>query len=153
MFARLLDGQTIRLTGGELTIAKSLDIEGPGAGRLAVSGDHSNRVFDINGGVTVTIAGLTVADGFIASDDGGGGILNQDGSLVLIDDRLAHNETMGLGGSNSYVQGGAVNSLAGTTLTVTACRFSENQVIGGPEGEGVGGGAIGTFGNASVVGY
>ena len=70
VFARQLDGQTITLTGGELTITKSLDIEGPGASRLTISGDHSSRVFDISGGVTVTIAGLTIADGFIAPTTG-----------------------------------------------------------------------------------
>jgi hypothetical protein len=37
-FAPSLDGQTITLTSGELDIARSLDIEGPGAGRLTVSG-------------------------------------------------------------------------------------------------------------------
>src|SRR5262249_5056415 len=56
-------GQTITLTSGELAITKNLDIEGPGADQLAVSGNHANRVFDISGGVTVTIAGLTISDG------------------------------------------------------------------------------------------
>ena len=37
-FAHSLIGQTIKLTSGELTIAKSLDIDGPGAGQLTVSG-------------------------------------------------------------------------------------------------------------------
>src|SRR3954447_8917204 len=61
-----LNGQTITLTSGELAISKSLDIEGPGAGLLAVSGNHAGRVFDISQNqkaVTVTIAGLTIEDG------------------------------------------------------------------------------------------
>src|SRR5262249_9706397 len=62
-FAGKLAGQTITLTGGELVLDKSLDIEGIGAGRLTVSGNHASRVFDIRGGATVTIAGLTIADG------------------------------------------------------------------------------------------
>src|SRR5262249_37319621 len=80
-FASSLLGQTIRLTNGELAITKSLDIEGPGANQLTVSGNHASRVFDISGGVTVTIAGMTVTDGLangsspvLAST--GGGILN-----------------------------------------------------------------------------
>src|SRR5262249_30637854 len=80
-FAPSLAGQTITLTSGELAITKSLDIEGPGANRLTISGNNTSRVFDISGGVTVTIAGMTMTDGLangsapvLAST--GGGILN-----------------------------------------------------------------------------
>src|SRR5262245_51060697 len=47
-FSPSLNGQTILLTSGELAISKSLDIEGPGAGLLAASGNHASRVFDIS---------------------------------------------------------------------------------------------------------
>src|SRR5579864_1046005 len=47
IFAPSLAGQTITLTSDELKIKKSLDIEGPGAGLLAVSGNDTVRVFDI----------------------------------------------------------------------------------------------------------
>src|SRR5215469_14002535 len=61
VFASGLSGQTITLTGGELAIKKSLDIEGPGADNLAVSGNDTDRVFDIvSEGLTVRIAGLTI---------------------------------------------------------------------------------------------
>src|SRR5262249_59326904 len=50
VFAPSLDGQTITLTSDLLTINKSLDIEGPGASLLAVSGNDTNRVFNINEG-------------------------------------------------------------------------------------------------------
>src|SRR6266852_1506944 len=73
-FARSLRSQTITLTSGELAITKSLDIEGLGAHQLAVSGNHASRVFDISGGVTVTIAGLTITNGIFVGIDGGGGI-------------------------------------------------------------------------------
>ena len=64
VFAPGLDGQTITLTSDELAIRKSLDIEGPGAGLLAISGNDANRVFDISSeGLTVTIAGLTITHG------------------------------------------------------------------------------------------
>ena len=59
-----LQGQTITLTSGELVLTKSLDIEGPGAGQLAISGNHASRVFNISGAATVvTVAGLTITDG------------------------------------------------------------------------------------------
>ena len=62
VFAPSLNGQTITLTSDELAIKKSLDIEGPGAGLLAISGNDASRVFDISQkeAVTVTIAGLTI---------------------------------------------------------------------------------------------
>src|SRR3954454_6172140 len=55
-----LDGRTITLTGGQLAIRKSLDIQGPGAGLLAISGNDSSRVFDISNNHTVTLSGLTI---------------------------------------------------------------------------------------------
>src|SRR6266851_7675619 len=48
VFAAGLNGQTITLTSDELAIKKSLDIEGPGADKLAVSGNDTNRAFDIS---------------------------------------------------------------------------------------------------------
>src|SRR5437763_1437636 len=48
-FAPSLLGQTITLTGGELTITKSLDIEGPGPKQLTVSRHGTSRVIAIRG--------------------------------------------------------------------------------------------------------
>src|SRR5215471_17266 len=56
-FANNLTGQTIKLTGGELAITKSLEIDGPGAGQLTVSGGGSSRVFAIASGADVTLSG------------------------------------------------------------------------------------------------
>src|SRR2546427_443147 len=50
---------TITLTSGELFIDKSLDIIGPGATNLAVSGSQTSRVFNIAVGATVKISGVT----------------------------------------------------------------------------------------------
>ena len=80
---------TITLTIGELAIAKKLDIEGPGANKLTISGNNNSRIFDIGPDATdVTIAGLTIADGLANAQSPnpfnfsptpsseGGGILN-----------------------------------------------------------------------------
>src|SRR5262249_52127117 len=98
-FAPDLAGQTITLTNGELAITKSLDIEGPGANQLTVSGNGASRVFDISGGTTVSIAGLTMTDGMangsspvLASN--GGAILNY-GNLTLFNDVLSNNQAVG----------------------------------------------------------
>ena len=44
-------------------ISRDVQILGPGANNLTVSGNVANQVFDVDGGVTATIAGLTIADG------------------------------------------------------------------------------------------
>jgi hypothetical protein len=71
---------TIALATGELAIGADLTIAGPGADTITVSGSNASRVFDIAAGVTVAIAGLTVADG--SASGSGGGILNA-GRLAL----------------------------------------------------------------------
>src|SRR5262245_41309928 len=90
-FAGKLGGQTITLTSGQLLVNKSLDIEWLGTGALIVSGNQASRVFDIQGNVTVTISGLTIANGLVV-DDFGAGIKNEDGAtLNLVNDTLASN--------------------------------------------------------------
>jgi hypothetical protein len=54
---------TVALTSGELGITDGLEIDGQGAGRLAVSGSDVSRVFQIGSGVAVSIDGLTVTHG------------------------------------------------------------------------------------------
>jgi hypothetical protein len=88
VFDTSLNGRTITLTSDQLTINKNLDIEGPGASLLAISGNDTNRVFNINSGLTVTIDGLTITRGRAHGADktGGGGILNVGANLTLAND-------------------------------------------------------------------
>jgi hypothetical protein len=82
-FAPSLNGQTIALTSNELAIKNSVDIEGPGAASLSISGGDKVRVFDIvSEGLTVQVAGLTITHGRTLSGAGGGGILNTGSSLT-----------------------------------------------------------------------
>src|SRR5438093_7100402 len=53
VFSPALNGQTITLTSGELVINKSLDVEGPGADELTISGNDTSRVFTLTEGLTV----------------------------------------------------------------------------------------------------
>src|SRR5262249_35367033 len=99
-FASKVKG-TITLTSGELDITDALTIVGPGAKKLTVSGNHASRVFDITGGVTVTMANLTISNGLA---DHGGGILNEAGaSLTLSQVTLSQNQAVGgLGGGGLF---------------------------------------------------
>jgi hypothetical protein len=91
---------TITLTSGELAITKNLTVAGPGASVLTVSGDQASRVFDIAATFTVSIAGLTIADGFatgIFPTGYGGGIYNA-GVLTVTGSTLSDNFSTSGGG-------------------------------------------------------
>jgi hypothetical protein len=150
---------TITLTTGELAISKDLTIEGPGASVIAVSGNHARRVFNI-ANFTVTISGLTIADGEVI-DDVGGGIYNA-GTLTVSACTFSGN-VVGAGGgiyndgmltvTASTFSGNSASSASGKsggggiynkgTLTITASTFSGNS-------GGVGGGII-NFGPLTIT--
>jgi len=91
---------TILLTGGQLSVDKRVTITGPGQELLTVDGGQASRVFHLAPGETVTISGLTIANG--AAGNGysyaGGGIWNQGGVLTLSDYTLKQNVAV-LGGA------------------------------------------------------
>jgi hypothetical protein len=93
---------TIGLTSSQLDITDSLTINGPGASALTVSGEGASRVFGIAGAPTVTIAGLTVANGGIQGS--GGGLYVAGGTVTL--DHVTVSGNLALGGSGNYSAGG-----------------------------------------------
>ncbi len=123
-FAPSLTGQTITLTSDELAIAKSLKIQGPGAGQLTISGGGSWRVFEVDGANTnVTLSGLTITQGDgvagTIDDNEGGGVLNF-GNLTISNSTLSGNwATFG---------GGIYNA---GTLLVSSSLLSGNFAIPG----------------------
>ena len=127
-FAPGLQG-TIALTSGQLAITDDLEIDGPGADRLAVSGSDASRVFKINSSVPVTIDGLTITHGRAVG--AGGGILNA-GALTISNAILSDNQVGGVPGATlsavvDAFGGGIFNS---GTLTVSDSNFVHNQSIG-----------------------
>ena len=145
--AAAVDGDTITfankvnkitLTTGELFINKNLDIEGPAATKLRISGNDAGRVFDISAGETVTLAGLTITDGLAndispVSPGTGAGILNF-GTLKLDNDVLSNNQAHGdpggspIDNSPGDAEGGGIANFG--ELTVTTCLFINNQALG-----------------------
>ena len=118
---------TITLTSGEIEITNDLTITGPGATNLAISGNSSSRVFNINNSnATVAISSLTIRNG-----NGGIGQLGGDG---------------GDGGNGG--NGGAVYSTG--SLTLDTCAFSANAAGNGGAG---GAGQAGSGGNGGNGGY
>lgn len=131
---------TITLTSGELLVNDSITISGPGAGNLAVNGNQASRVFHVGSGTTVTISGLTIANGFIDFGDSGGGVYN-DHATLTIDGCTMSGNSGGSGGGAVYNDG----TFGSATLNVASSNLTGNS--------GFDGGAIfsnGFSGNATV---
>jgi parallel beta-helix repeat protein len=112
--------QTITLSLGQLALANraTTTISGPGANLLAVDGNGSSRVFDIEGG-SAAISGLTVTGG---SAGDGGGVRNDGGTLVLTGVTVSGNTASGNGGGIANAQG---------TLTLSGCTVNGNTAATG----------------------
>src|SRR5262245_53088596 len=147
-----LRNKTITLTSGQLLVNKSLDIEGPGANALTISGNSTSRVFHISSGATVTLAGLTVANGATVGGLGGGGILNEAGStLILLHSAVTGNTATAASSTVDVFGGGLLNQGSAFVISTT---FSGNQALGGGGGSFFGGsvgGAIDNFGGARLT--
>jgi hypothetical protein len=158
VFDPSLNGQTIALSGNELVLNKSLNINGPGAGQLTIDGSNLSRVFEVDGAsTTVTLSGLTIShgaglaeaepafsEGWMPSpyDGLGGGVLNF-GKLTVNGCVFSGNSTSS--NVNSYGGGGIYND---GTLAVSGCTFSHNSV--GNSYSSPGGGGIFNVGTLSV---
>jgi hypothetical protein len=112
-FAPALAGK-ILLTSGEIVLNKDLTLLGPGADKLAVSGNSASRLFRISGGA-VRIVGLALVDG---REEYAAAIHNS-GTLELESCRLARHL-----GTEAVTDGGAIASFG--TLTARACTFDGN---------------------------
>lgn len=109
---------TIILTSGQLTINKSLTINGPGADVLAISGGNTSMVFQLSGNTNITISGLTVKNGF--SDANGGGMRIESVGQVLVENCVI--EDCLVEATGTAAQGGGIyinNQLTATTNLVT----------------------------------
>jgi hypothetical protein len=156
-FANSARDGTVALTTGQLSITDELSIDGPGARRLAVSGNDASRVLQIGIGVAVSIDGLTVTRGRAVGQ--GGGILNA-GILTLSDSVVSDNQVVGLPGATL---GTVVDAFGGGifntgSLTVRRTSFDHNRSIGADGtptsiGSSALGGAIMSLGTAADVSH
>ncbi len=124
-FAKGLHG-TITLTSGDLPIADSVTINGPGAGKLSVSGDNSSRVFDITGSASVNIAGLTITGGQATA--GGGILLEDSASLCISNSTFIGNEALGNAAGGGF--GGGIEDDSSGALSVAGSTFAGNSAVG-----------------------
>jgi hypothetical protein len=119
---------TITLTSGPLSVAQDLTIAGPTTQSITVSGNQASQVFVIAAGSTVTIADLTITQGFTDGTNGrGGGGIDNAGTLTLTSDVVSNNKVLGPLGANDGLGGGIYNT---GTLTLTNSTVSNNQAVG-----------------------
>jgi hypothetical protein len=105
-----LSGVVSLASAQQLVVSSDVDIVGPGAGALTISGIGASRVFVVNNGVTASIKGLKITGGASATD--GGGIYNS-GDLTLTEVEVSGNMAVGVGGgiASTKSSGSAPNSL------------------------------------------
>jgi hypothetical protein len=99
----------IVLTHGEIAFTDTTGettMKGPGAAVVAVDGKKISRIFNIQAGVTVSISGLTVTNGFAPGGGFGGGIFNA-GTLTLKSDTVSNNAVDGNTASSTGTQDGS----------------------------------------------
>jgi predicted outer membrane repeat protein len=115
---------------GQLVIGSDVTIVGPGADKLAIFPAVTGRVITVNSGVTATISGVVIANGYgVAS---GGGIYSDAASLKL-DSVWVIENTSTYSGGGIYVNSGA--------LDLENCTIDNNSTgtsVGGSWGEGGG---------------
>jgi CSLREA domain-containing protein len=63
---------TITLGSALPPLSRALSISGPGAGKLAISGNHASGVFQMDSGVQVILTGLSITAGTFSGGTGGG---------------------------------------------------------------------------------
>ncbi len=135
-FAASLNGSTITLTDGFITITDDVTIAGPGFNDLTISGNDTSRQFVINDSsptsvISVTISGLTLTNGMTTAN---GGAITNDENLTL--------DTMRIVNNTSANDGGAI--LNRNILTIISTIISNNTT-------GDSGGAIDNDGTSVVV--
>jgi hypothetical protein len=129
-------GSTITLTLGELVLPaaamtdQAIDIEGPGANELTISGDGASRVFKVEHSSVATpeaISGLTIASGKVESgeESEGGGVLNE-GELTLAGVVVEADEAKATGSSVVMGNGGGIANAATGALMLERSTVADN---------------------------
>jgi uncharacterized repeat protein (TIGR01451 family) len=143
----------IHLTGPLPDLTSNIVFDGPGASSLTVRRDTGGnyRIFAVDTGAIVTISGLTISNGQVV-DDHGGGIYNA-GTLTLTNSIISNNNTNTSVAFNGH-GGGVYNAITGT-LTLNGSTVSNNAIFNAAH-DGYGGGIYNagtlTLNNSTVSG-
>jgi hypothetical protein len=133
----------------DITINKSLTIQGAGSGSTIIDGQDISRVFLINNS-TVDMSGMTIRNGNISANNGGG-LYNDGGNVTMTNCTISGNTAAQGGGienesgtlnmtnctvsGNTAAQGGGIRNIG--ELTMTSCTVIDNTAVGGASGGGI----------------
>ncbi|HUB76145.1 MAG TPA: choice-of-anchor Q domain-containing protein [Solirubrobacteraceae bacterium] len=139
------------LSGGALSITRSIAIEGAGARSttIAGSGSHAALVISDSAAGAVTVSGVTISNGIDSSSNGGGGIQLDTGTLDLDDDAITGDSENGPGGGGAALGGGIAIS-AGATLNADRDVFAGDDASASGLDDDAFGGAIDNNGTATI---
>ncbi len=145
-FSASLNGATITLLNGELTIDDQLVINGLGETRLTISGNNSSRIFYVTTGFSFTVTDMIIEAGKISDVAfalGGCIGLNDiaNNSAPIIVENVTLRQCLATS-PTGLARGGAISA---RNLTLTNVTLHDNQAIG----EEANGGAIHTQGRVS----
>lgn len=119
-----VSGDTITLTSGQIVVATSLTIQGPGEDALIVeSNGVPNRVFEFSSGTTSSVSGLTIRNGDTDGMGHGGCIFNE-GTLSITEVTIE-----ACSAAANY--GGAIYSTGSLSLTDTSINDNTADFGGG----------------------
>lgn len=141
---------------GDLDITDTLVISGAGQGGSIIDGGNLDRVFDIKAGAAAEISGVTIQNGFV-QQQAGGGIRNL-GRLTLRSTTISDNTAAGAGfqgitGGGLYHFASSESSETLTLENVTVTGNSADSTSLGAQPLGVSGGGIAIVaGKVSITG-
>ena len=173
-FAPALSGQTIALSLGRLVIDRAIDIQGPGAGQLTLSGNNLFQLFSVTDNdsttaIEVKVSGLTLTNGKADSATGGdtfGGAMRTFENVTLDGVVLTNNVALSDSGAidhqfgtlivknstvsnnSSGTRGGGIGNYSSGTVSILNTTISGNQVLAGGT---TGGGLFNNSGGTIVV--
>jgi hypothetical protein len=134
---------TIVLTTGELQEQQTVTITGPGASTISLSGNNSSRIFEVLGGASASICGLTFTAG--TSGSGGAVLVDSGGTLTLTNCTVSGNST-----AVSPGLGGGICNL-GVSVTLTNCTLSGNSAGIDSRASAYGGGLYNSSGTVTLT--
>lgn len=122
VFKTGLEG-TIKLTGGQIEITGSMVLAGPGSSKITVDANAASRIFDVYDGdlnrdSNVTISGLTLINGYVASS--GGAIVSNE-NLTVVRCVISQNTADG-----AFCVGGGIAAF-GKRFTLLQSRIEGNE--------------------------
>jgi Ca2+-binding RTX toxin-like protein len=145
LFALSLEGETLTLTGGELTVSADLVVDGDrdhNSVEVTIDGNENDRILSIVGGGTdVALSDLTITGGYAGAEENGGGILAGAGTGLTLTGCTVNGNRAGYG-PYSVGHGGGIFAGVGSRLSIADSTFDGNRASGDGGGIGAAAGTV-----------